>query len=216
MPPLSPPCRLLAATALSALTLMLGGCSTLGTIAYFIQPNDVPAEFGGLRGKHVAVVCRPIVELEFSDAGSSRELAGIVGSLIGQNVRHVKIIGQREVARWIDENDSVDYDTLGKALGANMVIGIDLEAFRMHEGSTLYRGRASAVVRVVDVASRETLFEERIEDFAYPGNGAVPAADRSESQFRAMFLQVLGRRIARLFHSSDSRSTFAEENLDLL
>jgi hypothetical protein len=216
MPPLSPPCRLLAATALSALTLMLGGCSTLGTIAYFIQPNDVPAEFGGLRGKHVAVVCRPIVELEFSDAGSSRELAGIVGSLIGQNVRHVKIIGQREVARWIDENDWVDYDTLGKALGANMVIGIDLEAFRMHEGSTLYRGRASAVVRVVDVASRETLFEERIEDFAYPGNGAVPAADRSESQFRAMFLQVLGRRIARLFHSSDSRSTFAEENLDLL
>lgn len=216
MPPLSPPCRLLAATALSALTLALGGCSTLGTIAYFIQPNDVPAEFGGLRGKHVAVVCRPIVELEFSDAGSSRELAGIVGSLIGQNVRHVKIIGQREVARWIDENDWVDYDTLGKALGANMVIGIDLEAFRMHEGSTLYRGRASAVVRVVDVASRETLFEERIEDFAYPGNGAVPAADRSESQFRAMFLQVLGRRIARLFHSSDSRSTFAEENLDLL
>lgn len=217
MLPCSPSCRrLLTATAVSALSLALGGCSTLGTIAYLVQPNDVPAEFAGLRGKHVAVVCRPVVELEFSDASSARELAGVVGSLVGQNVRHVKVIGQREVARWIDENDWVGYDTLGKAIGANMVVGIDLEAFRMHEGSTLYRGRASAIVRVVDVASRETVFERRIEDFAYPGNGAVPAADRSESQFRAMFLQILGRRIARLFHSSDSRTTFAEENLDLL
>lgn len=216
MPRFTPCHRLLTAVSAAAFALVLGGCSTLGTIAYLIQPNDVPAEYNGLRGKHVAVVCRPIVELEFSDAGSARELAGIVGALVAQNVRQVKVIGQREVARWIDENDWVDYATLGKSLDANVVIGIDLEEFRMHEGSTLYRGRASAIVRVFDVASKEMVFERRIEGFTYPGDGAVPAADRSESQFRAMFLQILGRRVARLFHSHDSRTSFAEENLDLL
>lgn len=193
----------------------LGGCSTLGTIAYLVQPNDVPAEYNGLRGKHVAVVCKPIVELEFSDAGSGRELANIVGSLIEQNVRKTRVIGQQEVARWADENDWVDYPTLGKALDADMVVGIDLEQFRMHEGSTLYRGRAAAHVRVFDVKNKTVVFERRIDDFAYPGDSAVPATDRSETQFRAMFLQVLARRVTRLFHPHDSRSTFAEENLGL-
>ncbi|MFM7034969.1 MAG: hypothetical protein ACKOYJ_07270 [Planctomycetia bacterium] len=205
----------LPATLAAAVAISLGGCSTLGTIAYLIQPNDLPAEYDGLKGKHVAIVCRPIVELEFSDAGSARELASIVGALMKQNIRSVKVISQQEVARWIDENDWVDYTTLGKALDADMVVGIDLEQFRIHEGTTLYRGRASAVVQVFDVAAKDMVFQQRIDDFAYPGNGAVPSTDRSESQFRAMFLQILGRRMARLFHAHDSRSSFAEENLGL-
>jgi hypothetical protein len=206
--------RILSAFAVSTVAIAIGGCSTLGTIVYLVQPNDVPAEFSGLRGKHVAVVCRPIVELQFSDAGSSRELAGVVGALVRQNVRKVKVISQQEVARWIDENDWVDYGTLGKAVDADMVVGIDLEQFRIHEGTTLYRGRGSAIVRVFDVAEQDMVFERRIEDFTYPGTGGVPTTDRSESQFRAMFLQIFGRRVARLFHSYESRMSFAEENLD--
>jgi hypothetical protein len=214
MPPATSPRHLFSACAVSMLAVTLGGCSTLGTIAYLVQPNDVPAEYDGLRGKHVAVVCRPIVELQFSDAGSARELAATVSALIRQNVRKVKVISQQEVARWVDENDWVDYGTLGKAVDADMVVGIDLEQFRIHEGTTLYRGRGSAIVRVFDVAEEDIVFERRIEDFAYPGTGGVPTTDRSESQFRAMFLQIFSRRIARLFHSSESRMTFAEENLD--
>jgi hypothetical protein len=117
------------------------------------------------------------------------------------------------VARWIDENAWVDYPTLGKSLDADIVVGIDLEQFRMHEGSTLYRGRATANVRVYDVAEKKVLFEKRIDDFTFPGDSAVPSSDRTESQFRAMFLQVLAGRIARSFHAYDSRATFAEENL---
>jgi hypothetical protein len=203
---------------LSALALVLplaaGGCSLITTVAYLVRPeNDAPAEFKGLRGKHVAVVCKPIVELEFSDAGSARELAGLVGMQLGRNVRKARVIDQREVARWIDENAWVDYPTLGKSLDADIVVGIDLEQFRMHEGSTLYRGRATANVRVYDVAEKKVLFEKRIDDFTFPGDSAVPSSDRTESQFRAMFLQVLAGRIARSFHAYDSRATFAEENL---
>lgn len=199
----------------SLLAITLGGCSTLGTIAYLIQPNDIPPEYGELRGKHIAVVCRPIVELQFSDAGSASELASTVGALIRQNVGKVKIISQQEVARWIDENDWIDYETLGKALDADMVVGIDLEQFRIHEGTTLFRGRASAIVRVFDVNENEMVFDRHLEDFTYPGNGGIPSSDRSESQFRAMFLQIFSRQVARLFHAYDSRTSFAEENLSL-
>jgi len=211
-PRLSPGLRL-AVVALLALPLATG-CSLITTVAYLVQPEkDAPAEFKGLRGKHVAVVCKPIVELEFSDASSARELATMVGSLVAQNVRKARVIDQHEVARWIDENAWVDYPTLGKALDADIVVGIDLEQFRMHEGSTLYRGRASANVRVYDVADKQLLFEKRLDGFTFPGDSAVPAADQSETQFRALFLQVLARKIARSFHAYDSRATFAEENL---
>jgi hypothetical protein len=137
----------------------------------------------------------------------------MVGMQLSRNVRKARVIDQREVARWIDENAWVDYPTLGKSLDADLVVGIDLEQFRMHEGSTLYRGRATANVRVYDVAEKKVLFEKRIDDFTFPGDSAVPSSDRTESQFRAMFLQVLAGRIARSFHAYDSRATFAEENL---
>ena len=212
------PRRLHYALRLAVLALLLpplaGGCSMITTVAYLIAPEkDAPAEFKGLRGKHVAVVCKPIVELEFSDASSARELAGAVGSLLTQNVPKARVIEQREVARWIDENAWVDYPTLGKSLDADIVVGIDLEQFRMHEGSTLYRGRATAHVRVYDVAEKTVLFEKRIDDFTFPGDSAVPASDQSEPQFRALFLRVLSGKIARIFHAYDSRTTFAEENL---
>jgi hypothetical protein len=205
-------CRGLPLLALLA-TPLLGGCSTLLTAAYLLQPADVPAEFAGLKGKHVAVVCRPIVELEFSDAGSARDLATLVEGQIERNVRRVRVIGQQEVARWLDENNWVDYPTLGKSLDADYVVGIDLERFRLHEGSTLYRGRASATVRAYDVATGEVAFERRYDDFTFPADNAIPAADRSESQFRAMFLQMLGQKIARCFHAYESREVFAEDSL---
>ena len=200
--------------AIAALMLpVLGGCSTLLTVAYLVQPADVPAEFAGLKAKNVAIVCRPIIELEFTDAGSARELASLVGGQIQQGVRRSKVIGQHEVARWIDENSWVDYETAGAALAVDHVVGIDLEEFRFHEGSTLYRGRASVHVKVYDVAEKKLVFERRIDDFAFPANSAIPATDRSEAEFRSMFLEILSLRISRLFHAYESRDVFAEDNL---
>jgi hypothetical protein len=198
---------------LAAIAPFSAGCSTLLTVAYLVQPADVPAEFKGLRGKHVAVVCRPIVELQFSDAGSSRQLAGLIGSQLEQKLRNTKVISQQEVARWLDENSWVDYPTLGKSLDADMVVGIDLEEFRLHEGSTLFRGRATAHVRVYDVAAKKVVFEKRLDDFSFPANTAIPTTDRSEAEFREMFLQIVAQRISRTFHAYESREHFAEESL---
>ncbi|RLT19673.1 MAG: hypothetical protein DWI27_02080, partial [Planctomycetota bacterium] len=174
--------RIIHLITLAAVVLpAASGCSTLFTAAYLFQPADVPAEFTGLRGKHVAIACRPIVELEFTDAGSARELASLVGAQIGSKVRRTRIISQQEVARWVDENSWVDYPSLGKSLDADLVVGVDLEAFRLHEGSTLYRGRATAHVKVYEVATKKIVFEKRIDDFSFPANTAIPASDQSEA-----------------------------------
>jgi hypothetical protein len=204
----------LRATVTALLLLApLTGCSTLLTVAYLVRPNDVPAEFAGLKGKTVAVVCRPIVELEFSDAGSARELAGLVDGQLKQQVRRITIVGQQEVARWIDEHAWVDYATVGKSLDADYVIGIDLEQFRLHEGSTLYRGRATALIQVFDVATGEQVFQKRVDDYSFPASGAVPTSDRSEFEFRGMFLGMVARQISRCFHAYESREYFAEDGM---
>jgi hypothetical protein len=196
-----------------AAVLPAAGCSTVGTLVYLINPNDVPAEYDGLRGKHVAVVCRPIVELQFSDAGSARELARTVGRDLERNLRRTRVISQQEVVRWVDENERLDYATLGRSLDADLVVGIDLEGFRLYEGSTLYRGTASALLKVYDIAEGTVVFEKRLDDFSFPKDSAIPTSDRSEPQFRGMFIQVLAGRIARCFYPHDSRTHFAEENL---
>ena len=208
------PARLHRLVLLALLPLpLLAGCSTLLTVAYLVQPNDIPAEFDGLKGQTVAVVCRPIIELEFSDAGSARGLATLVGGQIEDSVRRAKVVGQHEVARWIDENSWTDYQSVGKALGADQVVGIDLEGFRFHEGSTLYRGRATVHVKVYDVSEKKLVFQKRFDDFSFPSNNAIPATDLSENEFRGLFLQMLSQRISRLFHSYESREVFAEESL---
>ncbi len=208
-----PPCtRRLPLLAL-ALTPLLTGCSTLLTVAYLVQPADMPAEYSGLKGEKLAVVCRPIIELEFSDAGSARELATLVGGQIEQNVRRSEVVGQHEVARWIDENAWTDYQAVGDALETTRVVGIDLEEFRLHEGSTLYRGRATVHIKVYDLEEEKLVFQKRIDDFAFPANNAIPATDFSETEFRGLILQMLSQRISRLFHAYESREVFAEESL---
>jgi hypothetical protein len=207
--------RLHSCIAAVLLLPLVSGCSTLLTVAYLVRPHDVPAEFPGLKGKKVAVVCRPIVELEFSDAGSARELAALVDGQLLQQIRRVKVVGQQEVARWIDEHSWVDYATVGTSLDADYVVGIDLEQFRLHEGSTLYRGRATATVQVYDVATGERVFEKRIDNYAFPASSAIPTTDRSEIEFRAMFLAMLARQISRSFHAYESREYFAEDGLAL-
>jgi hypothetical protein len=66
---------------------------------------------------------------------------------------------------------------------------------------------------VFDIQEKKVVFTKRLDDFAFPADSAIPTSDRSEAQFRAMFLQVLGGRIARSFHAYDSRTSFAEDNL---
>ena len=61
-------------------------------------PPDVDADYPGLEGKKVVVVCRPLALQQYRDAGSAKDLANQVAKILKQNVSKIKIVEQKEVA----------------------------------------------------------------------------------------------------------------------
>jgi hypothetical protein len=188
------------------------GCTLMATAMYVIQGSNTSADFAGLKGKRVAVVCRPITSLHFRDTSVSRDLAKQVGILLEKNVPKIEIVDQREVFEWADENNWEEYVDIGKALNADMVIGLDLEEFNLFQGQTLYQGKANLKMMVFEVAKgREPVFERNLPQAIYPPNAAIPAGEKPEAQFRRQFVGYLARQISHYFYDHDSTVDFAND-----
>jgi len=193
----------LLALALSA------GCSMLPAIVWVIDPDDVDAEFEELNGKRVALICRA-TSMEYAHPTVSRDLAVRVAALLRKNVRKVEVVDERELADWVDKHDWHDYREVGRALKADMVVGIDLERFELSRGSTLLQGQADVRLAVYDVKNNTKVWEPtKPLSVKYPPNSPYAAADRQEDDFRRQFLGVLAERVARHFYDYDSRKDFA-------
>ena len=76
---------------------MAVGCkSGLESLALFYEGNDIPAEWDGLKGKKVAVVCKPLTSQEFSNSGVDRALAEGICERLKAHVKDIQIIDPRE------------------------------------------------------------------------------------------------------------------------
>lgn len=204
----------LIAAAVSAVTA--GGCNALATAMYVIEGTNTRADFDGLKGKTVAVVCRPVTSLHFRDSSVSRDLAKQVGLLIEKHVPKVKLIDQRDVFEWADENNWEEYVEVGKALKADMVIALDLEEFSLYQGQTLYQGKANMRLLVYDVnQGRAPVFERNLPQAVFPPNSAIPAGEKPEAQFRRQFVNYLAQTIARYFYDHDNTVEFANDSTAL-
>jgi hypothetical protein len=185
----------------------------MATAMYVVSGQNTPAEFAGLKGKRVAVVCRPVTSLHFRDSSVSRDLAKHVGLLLDKNVPQIELVDQREVFEWADENSWEEYAEIGRALNADMVVGIDLEEFSLFQGQTLYQGKANIRLLVYDVAGgREPVFEKNLPQAVYPPNAPIPASDNQESQFRRKFVGYLARQIGHHFYAHDATVDFANDS----
>lgn len=207
--------RLGGAIALAApLVAASTGCNLVAMGLYLVQGMNQPAKFDGLRGKRVAVVCRPISTLQYRNSTVHRELAKHVCVLLEKNVRKIKLIDQREIAEWTDENNWEDYAEIGKALGADMVLGLDLDDFSLYQGQTLYQGKASITVTVFDLKKdmKIPVFEESLPQTLYPPNSAIHAGDRPEAQFRRQFVGALAEQIGRYFYEHDPTVDFSSDS----
>jgi hypothetical protein len=198
------------------LLLIATGCNVLATAMYVIQGTNSPAEFEGLKGKRVAVICRPVTSLHFRDSSVSRDLAKQIGLLLQKHVSKLTLIDQREVFEWADENNWEEYVDIGKALGADVVVGLDLEEFNLYQGQTLYQGKANLKIVVCDVAKgKEPVFEQNLPQAIYPPNGAIPAGEQPEAQFRRKFVDYLARQIGNYFYEHDATHDFANDSTAL-
>ena len=136
---------------LLAAAVFAGGCANvLFTAMYLVNGTNVDPEFAGLKKKHVVIVCRPLVNLQYEDSRVAKDLAVALGRLLRDNAK-VKVVEQRKVERWTDENTWEQFADVGKAFDADLVLGIDLEYFHLYQGQTLYQGKANLSLQVVDL-----------------------------------------------------------------
>ena len=190
--------------------LQTGCVNALATAAWLVKGNDVNADYNGLRNKRVAIVCRPLVELQYS-AGtrSAQDLAVEVGAMLAQRVRKISIVDPREVAEWTDEHDWEDFTEVGQALKADMVVGIDVEEFSLYQSQTLYQGKARLAITVYDVADGgKTVYRKAIPRITFPPNRGVDTA-MPEDDFRRRFVVHLADMVGRHFYSHDAQADVA-------
>lgn len=142
------PVRLGLLLILVPILLTNAGCVGLTAQLLYVIKGDpqIPADFTGLEGKRVAVVCVASNTSNYDPYAASTQLAYTVGSLLSKKIKNVTVIRPDQINNWIDNNNwnQIDFREVGKGVKADMVVGIDLEGFRLHEGATLYQGKASA------------------------------------------------------------------------
>jgi ABC-type uncharacterized transport system auxiliary subunit len=205
---------LLTATLMIAALPSIGCQSALFTAMYLLKGMDVDPDFKELKGKKVAVVCRPTASLTYSNSNVARDLAQQVTRLLQEQVPKIKTIDQRKVAKWTDENTWEEYSEVGKALKADMVVAVDLESFSIYQGQTLYQGKADATIRVFDCSKTgkgKEVFRKSIPQAVYPPNMPIPAQDRTEPEFRREFVLVLANQIGRHFFAHDPHADLAQD-----
>jgi hypothetical protein len=136
-----------------------------------------------------------------------------VGGLLQQKVRKIKVVDDREVSQWVDENSWQRYSDVGKALKADMVVGVDLERFTLEQGPTLLQGNAAFHVGVYDMADGgRKVFEKSVPRILFPPNTPIPSAEKSEPEFRRLFIGVLAEQNGRQFYPHDSLDDFANDS----
>lgn len=176
--------------------------------------NFAPAECEALNEKKVVVFCRQPAAQEFRHAGASRQIAGEVSKLLEINLTGAEIVPQRKVDEWIDENDSDDFEELGKAVKADLVVYIDMAHFDLFAGATVYQGSTEVSVAVHDMNDKGRLiWEEQMGEILYPVHAPIARQGKSVSTFQREYVNVLGDKIARNFYPHDPNADFALDAL---
>lgn len=189
-----------------SLLVFTPGC--IGLVAHLINAgwgDVIKARYEGLEEQRVAVVCVARSSL-FGPSSSTDEIAEQVETTLKQKIPKIHIIRQQQVNEWMDQNDwdQVDYLKLGQGIGADQIIAVDVLSMGIHEGNTLYRGRADVEVRVINVAQGGGVaYHEVLPQVVYPTRVGHHVTDVSEAEFRRAFLEVVSAQIAHRFYDYD-------------
>lgn len=176
--------------------------------------NFAPAECEALNEKKVVVFCRQPAAQEFRHAGAARQIASRVSDLLEQHLAGAEIVPQSKVDEWIDENDSDDFEELGKAVKADLVVYIDMSHFDLFAGATVYQGSTDVKVSVHDMNDRGRLvWDKEMGEILYPVHAPIARQGKSVSTFQREYITVLGDKIARNFYPHEPNADFAIDAL---
>jgi hypothetical protein len=189
------------------------GCVGLAAqILYVWKGTTLPAECRDLEYKKVAVVCES--EEGYINHSGVEDVSRMIEKNLRENVKGIKMVSHKEVADWIDANDSANLDpkTIGRSVKAERVLYVQIKNFSIAEGETLFRGRATWRAKVYDIAEGgDPINQSDFVDFKFPTNTERAKIDQKEESFREEFIKNLGRVIARRFHVYDKLDDIATD-----
>lgn len=189
------------------------GCiGGLAQLLYVIKGHKSPPEYPGLAKKRVAVVC-------VSDASAygpdtlSYTVSKYVSIKLANNEEDITLVPPAEIEEYLDLNgwDESQLVDLGSNVKADMVVVVEVGAYSIHEGATLFKGRSDLTVKVFDIQKKgQQVYERGPEEFVFPENGR-PSLQTSERQFEAFYLARLTDHITNLFLEHDKLDSFADD-----
>ncbi len=187
------------------------GCSLVATGLWVVNPNDVDAKYEGLEKQRVAVLCQPNTALAMQYYGVDREIAKAVRKKLREHVKDIELVSQNEIIDWLDEHQLKSLGEFGKAMDADLVVSIDVGAFKLYQGKNMLQGTAAAEVEIYNVQEDQIEYTLDPIDTIYPPENGIPfnlAHQKSEEKrFRYKFVNVLADQISRNFYSHDSRES---------
>ncbi len=147
----------------AALALGATACNIVGPAAYFIEgPPKAPAKYQVPPGKIVVLV----------DDEDSRVSRVALRTKIGDQISETLVaegiatgaISTKDAVAWVRKHDKpgsrASLEEVGKAVGADVVIGIKMLDFRLSVDGVQPKPLAMAEVRGIDVRTNSVLFPE--------------------------------------------------------
>ena len=207
---------LFAIFALTTALLFAPGCGSVAQLMYVIKGYKVKAVYSGLKRSRVAVVV-------VSDATSygpdslTRVVGRALGARLAGNVDGIKVIPQNKIENWKDTHgwNELDYIALGEGVGADKVLAIEMDSYSIHEGKTMYKGRAMLTTSVYDLENGgQIVFTQGPAEYQFPKSHGRPAISTDPQKFEAAYISQLVENIGRNFYDHEKVETFAEDAIE--
>lgn len=214
---------LLLATFGSLTLLGATGCAGALMMPYYlIYGTEAPPVFKDEvkaipKGSKLVVICRSNLNL-FGTSNPNHDLATAITLHVSRNIKNknkkkLEWIPVDRVMEKFDEEqfNSLSFEKMGAELGADYVIGIELDSFEIHHSTQFYQGNAKVLVRLVDVKNHETICRQSMPNYTYPPT-PVPTSDLEEIQFQNRFVVRLAKNISTLFCPYDPHEEYAVDS----
>ena len=206
--------RLLFTLLISFGLLTSMGCAgALSQLIYVIKGHEVPPPYSGLEEKKIAVVC-------ISDASSygpdplNYSISNALSIKLAQGLDEKSVVVPVSIIeQWIDTHgwDGRDFLALGKGLGVDSVVAVDLTSYTIYEGSTMFKGKSDVTATVYNMAKGGQVdFNYGPKIFEFPTHGR-PAIQTTEREFETLYLGQLVIDLANQFTPHDHLDSFAND-----
>lgn len=205
-------CALMMLFPMLVMATSTGCIRQMAQLLYVIKGHQVPAKFQGLEGKRIAVVCVSD-EAAYGPDTLTYTVSKNICVKLSQGLKKGKVISPAQVENWVDQYgwDPAEVVAMGKELNAESVVVIEIGSYSIHEGATIFKGRADITATVYDIKKDgQIVFSHGPSEYSFPKDGRA-SIQTSDRQFEAFYLARLTDHISKLFISHDKLDSFAED-----